>query len=258
MTVDVAGKIHSSKDDGDMHFSGRADEVGLPFVAEIMNAKGQMKAVKAVRNAAGKDAIPIKGAWRLWCEHAGDVNQKQGATFAAADTSNPDHVFEIHPVTEVAGIDVLASIGPIEGYTYKKAHDAFTHYENVGCKITPNGDTVTIKTAMAGYNMPEFILESVDDQKGGLAVEDGRFLFAKVLDLDGDVLVSKVRMAFIKGTEAEFEARNLTKGQRMRVVALPRISLTLIHWRVEHAKDDRDPLNWNVPYEMIVVGVTDN
>jgi hypothetical protein len=76
--------------------------------------------------------------------------------------------------------------------------------------------------------------------------------------VDGELLVRKVRTAFIKGTEVEVAARTLKKGQRMHVAGIPRISLTLIHFRVEHKNDENDPLTWNLPYEIIVVGVVDD
>ena len=37
--VDVSSRIHPAKDDGDIHIAGTAPEIGLPAVAEIMNAK---------------------------------------------------------------------------------------------------------------------------------------------------------------------------------------------------------------------------
>ena len=254
MSVDHASKVHAEKDDGEIHIGGRAEQIGLPFVAEIMHAKDQKGAVKSARDAEGKAPIKVKGAWRIWCEHANGVNQKQGAKVDPAADSNPHHVFEIHPVTHVEGKDILDSVGPPDNFKFKKPDVAFTHYENVGCKIKDNGDTVTIQTNMAGYNIPEFILESIDDTVGGLEVEDGRFLFASVRDLDGDLLVHKVRMAFIKGTDIEHAARTLAKGQRLHVAGVPRISLALVSYRVAHKMDVRDPLNWNVPYEVIVLG----
>ena len=255
MSVDRCSSIHAEKDDGEIHIAGRADQIGLPFVAEIMHAKSHAKAVKAARNAEGQAPIKVKGAWRIWCEHAEGVNQKQGDPLTAFPTSNPSHVFEIHPVTHIAGLDIEDSVGPLNNFKYKKPDVAFTHYENVACKLTDNGTTVTVRTSMAGYNIPEFILESIDDLEGGKQVDDGRFMFAAVRDLDGELLVRKVRMAFIKGTEAEVSARTLKKGQRLHVAGIPRISLTLIHYRVEHKNDEHDPLSWNLPYEIIVVGV---
>jgi hypothetical protein len=262
MTVDAVGKIHSAKKDGEVHFAGRSEKVGLPIVAELMNAKFQPFAMKAIRKAEGEAPIKIKGAWRFWCEHADGSNQKQGMKLPDPfPNSNPAHVFEIHPVTHVGDMDVSDSVGPIEGFSYKKPEQAFTHYENVACKITDNGDTVTIRTNMAGYNIPEFILESIDDEVGGIEFKDkdgksdGRFMFASVRDTDGELLVRKVRMAFIKGTEAEKAAKVLPKGGRLHVVGIPRISLTLVKFRIDNADDPREPLTWTLPYEIIVVGV---
>ena len=125
---------------------------------------------------------------------------------------DPPHVFEIHPVTKIGGTAILDSIGPPDNFKFKKPDVAFTTYENVNCKITDNGETVTIRTNMAGYNIPEFILENTDDKLGGLEVEDGRFSFAAVRDLDGDLLIHKVRMAFIKGTDIEVAVRTLPRA----------------------------------------------
>lgn len=258
MSVDHAGSIHAEKDDGEIHVGGRAEQIGLPFVAEVMHAKHQKKAVAAMRAAEGKAPVKVTGAWRIWCEHANGVNQTQGDPLQPWHDSNPPHVFEIHPVTRVGELDVLDSVGPPDNFKFKAADIAFTHYENVGCTIKDDGDAVTVRTSMAGYNIPEFILESVDDDVGGLEVEDGRFLFASVRDLDGDLLVHKVRMAFIKGTEAEAAAKSLKKGDRLRVAGLPRISLALVSWRVQNKDAPHEPLTWNLPYEVIVLGVVED
>src|ERR1700732_4857845 len=64
--------------DADLHVAGRADEVGLAIVAEIMNAATQKPAVDAIHAAEGSGtAIPLTGVWRIWCEHGGDVQQIQ-------------------------------------------------------------------------------------------------------------------------------------------------------------------------------------
>jgi hypothetical protein len=97
-SVDTVGPIHKvSKGglDGDMHFSGRAEAIGLPIVAEIMNAKDPhfKKVITKVKAAAGGDPVKIAGAWRLWCEHANNSKQVQGAKLNPFPVSNPDHVF---------------------------------------------------------------------------------------------------------------------------------------------------------------------
>jgi hypothetical protein len=255
-----AGKVNPADKDGDMHVAGWSDDIGLPTVAEIMNAKDQNKAVGIARAAQGKAAIKITGAWRIWCEHAGGGPQVQGKKVNVTST-NPDHVFEVHPLTKVGAEDVSASFKPIDGFTPKKAHDAFTHYENVACKITHDdtNKTTTVQTSMAGYNYVKFMIESVDDTEGGLDVKDGRFVRCNVLDLDGDLLVRDVRMVFVKGTPPEAKGKALKKDGRLTVLGIPRLDLSLVKFRVDNAsKDrfkDRDLLNWNLPYEMIIVGV---
>jgi hypothetical protein len=260
--VDAVGPVHPAKNDAEVHIAARAAEVGMPLVAEIMDARNQKAAVKAVRAAEGKDPIKVTGAWRFWCEHAGGGPFKQGPlgkAFAKEPKSNPPHVFEIHPVTRVGELDIEDSVGPIDGFKYKEAHEAFTHYENVACKIKDNGNTVTIRTNMAGYNIPTFLFEP-DDGEQVVAKDGGRFVFGAVRDLDGELLVRRIRCAFMKGTEAESVIKNLPASvKRVQLVGMPRISLKLVHARLKMAKEeewqDAEPLTWNLPYEIIAVAV---
>src|SRR5215813_7807414 len=54
--VDIApSKPHSAADDGDMHVAGRSDVIGLPIVAEIMNAKSTPRSVSLVHSVEGTD-----------------------------------------------------------------------------------------------------------------------------------------------------------------------------------------------------------
>jgi len=252
-TVDVVGKEHPPKDDGDMHLSGRAPEVELPIVAEIMNAKFHHGAEALVRDHEGDGQLAMSGAWRLWAEHAGTKPQIQGEQLRPFDDSNPDHVFEIHPITKVGTIPLLESFKNIEGYKPKEAHAAFVHYENVRCKIEPHGTTTKIITQMAGYNIVEFILEVNGPQK---QVQDGTMVLCRVLDTEGEILVRNRRMVFVGGTEPEKRLKNLGADQkRLHVLGIPRIDLALVQWRLDNRDDQREPLTWNLPYEMIIAAV---
>jgi len=261
-SVKRPGKIHPPPEDGDMHTAGTSDEIGLPTVAEIMNACNQdqlpnvKSAVQAMGEAKGKPPIDVAGAWRIWCEHAGTGTQVQGDDFPAIHDSNPPHVFEIHPVTSVAGISVLESFKRVDNFTYKEAQRAFLQYENTDCHIRPNDNgTTTIRTRMAGYNMPEFILETLDDADDHNVVEDGRFVFCKVLDTDGELISHKVRLAFVKDSAPEQAIKTRPKGSRLRVAGVPRVDLALVSWRVQHKDDPREPLDWHLPYELVVIAV---
>src|SRR5437667_89073 len=51
LTVDKAHKRpNAPSKDGDLHIAGRADEVKLPIVAEIMNARDDAAAVKSIHD----------------------------------------------------------------------------------------------------------------------------------------------------------------------------------------------------------------
>ncbi|MCL5422847.1 MAG: hypothetical protein M1461_10325 [Nitrospirae bacterium] len=254
-TVDMAHKKpNPASKDGDLHIAGRAPEVGLPVVAEIMNAKFETAAVDLVHNVEGTgNTVNLSGAWRLWCEHAGGSDQVQGEPLQPFDTSNPDHVFEVHPVTRIGDINVTKSFKPIQGFKTKDANDAFVKYENTRFKIVPGESTTSMVTGMVGYNYVEFVMEVNDDKQ--VEVEDGRFVMATVRDLTDELLVRKVRMVFVKDTSPEKAVKKLGKGKKLHVLGIPRIDLALVSWRVSNAKSRPEVLDWSLPYEIIVVGV---
>lgn len=255
-TVDKAHKKpNPPSKDGDLHIAGRAPEIGLPAVAEIMNAAEKSEAIDVVHEMEGTGKpIAISGAWRIWCEHGGGSKQVQGADLEPFDTSNPDHVFEIHPVTKIGDKVLLDSLHPIAGFRTKEAQDAFSRYENLKSRIIrqPKKKTTTIVTSMAGYNYVEFVMELSEEPH---EVEDGRMVFASVLDIEGELLVRKRRMVFVKDTPPEVAVKTLKKGDKLHVLGLPRIDLALVSWRAKNAKKDPSVLNWNLPYEIIVVGI---
>jgi hypothetical protein len=260
-TVDKAHKtINAPAQDGDMHIAGRAPEVELPIVAEIMNARLQTPFVNLIHQveAAGK-TVKISGAWRLWCEHAKTAPQFQGEKLKPFDTTNPDHVFEIHPITKINDEPLARkSFQPIKGFKSKDAHDAFVNYENQTCQIVPNGDRTEIITHMAGYNYVEFKIDMAKGAKVTELADGGKAVLCAVRDLEGELLVRKARMVFVPETEPFDRLGDLSSGKRLHVLGIPRIDLALVAWRVEHKKDsefEKDPpLGWNLPYEMIVVG----
>ncbi|HEV2827998.1 MAG TPA: hypothetical protein VGW76_10390 [Pyrinomonadaceae bacterium] len=258
-TVDKAHKHpNTAKKDADLHIAGRAPEIGLPIVAEIMNAKGEEAALDLIHSVEGTNqTIKLSGAWRLWCEHGGESQQIQGAQLNPFTTTNPDHVFEIHPITSLNGKSVTRSLKPIKDFPTKDAETAFMSYENKRSQIISNGakKTTTIITSMGGFNYVEFKMEIIDDL---FAVPDGTLVFAKVLDLDDEVLVQKRRMVFVKDSEPEKAVKKLHKGDIMHVLGVPRINLALVSYRRTHAKTQPGILTWNLPYEMLIVGVYEN
>jgi hypothetical protein len=242
--------------DGDTHSAGTAPEIGLAAVAEIMNAKEQTTALKAILAVEGSSTktLKITGAWRLWPEHAGGKDQVQGATIPPFNTTNPDHVFQIHPIATINTIDVRKSLHPIAGFTPKDAEKAFLQYENMRCKIIPGDPQTTIMTNMAGFNYVKFKM-TLNEDPGPLVGGDGTRVFATVSTLDDELLVRNRRMIFLKGTPPETAVNKLHKGDSLTVLGIPRIDLALVAFRRDHATDQPEVLDWNLPYEIIVVGV---
>lgn len=252
--VDKAhAKPNAPSKDGDIHIAGRAKEVGLPVVAEIMNAGSESDAVDIIHQVEGSGkTIPLEGAWRLWCEHGGTSPQVQGKSLQPFTGTNPDHVFEIHPVTIVNDISVTDSLHPIDGFDPKEAERAFTSYENLRSKITPGAKTTKLTTVMGGNNYVEFKLEPNNQP---VELEDGTAVLASAMTLDGDLIVRNRRMIFIKGTPPEQALKQLKDGESLHVLGMPRIDLALVSWRTKNYKKRPEVLTWNLPYEIIVVGV---
>jgi len=246
-------KANPPEKDGDLHIAGRAEAVKLPIVAEIMNAADDKPAVDSIHQIEGTGrTIPLAGFWRIWCEHGGNSQQIQGEELEPFNTTNPPHVFEIHPITSLKGRSLLHTLKPIEGFETKDAHDAFTKYEGLRSTIIPRNDTTTIVTSMAGYNYVEFIMEINSDS---VDTDDGRMVFAKVLDLEGELLVHNRRMVMVKDSEVEVKTRQKPRGTRVHVIGLPRIDLALVAWRTKAASEGRsEVLTWTLPYEIIVAG----
>jgi len=241
--------------DGDLHIAGIGKHIGLPMVAEIMNARDYPAALKIVHGYEGAgNTITIIGAWRIWCEHAAKgEHQYQGGEFPEIINSNPSHVFEIHPVTKIGVIDLIKSIRPIIGFMYKDADAAFAKYTNTRCKIEPDNKMVKITTYGVGYNYAEFWIGILDTKQK--VVEDGRFIYCNVLDNDRKIICERMKMAFPKNTDAENQVSILKHGDLLHVVGIPRIDLSEISDRVTYSGNNPGLLDLNLPVEMIIVAV---
>jgi hypothetical protein len=242
-------------DDGDLHFAGKSVNIRLPTVAEIMNAAEEPAAMGVVHRLEGTDrSVRVTGVWRLWAEHPDRAGQVQGAVFPVAVDTNPKHVFEIHPITNIDRVSATRSLHPILGYSPTKAKKAFDHYENRRCKIVPALQTTIIDTPKAIYNYAEFRIKvPANFQK----LVDGKRVEATVLDLNGKVLVPKRAMVFANGTPPEAALRRLPPDRVLHVLGIPRVSLQSIKQVSEtlnNSPENRVAAR-KLPYEMIIVGI---
>lgn len=239
--------------DGDIHIAGVPAEFPMPTVAELMNAASQPKALAYANKMKGTGTpVRIVGVWRFWPEHGGDDIFFQGMPLDIQNT-NPNHVFEIHPISEIGGIDTTSSFAPITGFKEKEATDAFQRYENIRSRISVGPDSTSIRMGSVGYNYVKFRIKLCEDPTHEMA--DGLTVFADVKEVDGETLVRKRRMVFITGTAPEKAVRMLKKGDCMLVLGMPRINLSILAWRAAHSTENPDVLSWSLPYEMVIVGV---
>lgn len=115
-------KPNPGSEDGDLHVAGRSDSFGLATVAEIMNARDSNVAVESVHQHEGKGPVDLIGVWRIWCEHGGNTTHVQGNLLKPFITTNPDHVFEVHPILKLGGIDLTNTLHTIPGFNERGAH----------------------------------------------------------------------------------------------------------------------------------------
>lgn len=92
--------------------------------------------------------------WSLayWFEHPSKLPQIQFDDVPPAENPNPDHCFEIHPITKYAGKPILDSLQEINGFTPKDAESAFGRYEQLSATLDIGDQTVTITSKQVGFN----------------------------------------------------------------------------------------------------------
>jgi hypothetical protein len=88
--------------------------------------------------------------------------------------------------------------------------------------------------------------------------EDGKFVFAKIYDHDNELLAHKRRVAFVKDSEPFQKLQTLQPNECLNVLGITRVNLELISWRIKNAKKKPEVLGWNMPYELVAVGVKGN
>jgi hypothetical protein len=240
--------------DGDMHFAGRAPEIGLRTVSEIVNAAHEDRAIAVVERASKRHGtLSITGAWRLWPEHALGAPEFQGRPAAPLENAYPDHVFEIHPVTELDGIDLLETLHTVEGYRAGSAKRTFGLYQEAKLRLWATPTTVTLDTPPSLYNDVHFLMEITGSRQE--SVEGGRFVTGSALDTDGNLLVEGLRMVFVTGSAPERAVSRLRRGDRLHVYGLPRLSFAEVSRRIQVAGNSGAPIDGPLPYEIVVLGV---
>ena len=255
-------KPNTPQNDGDIHVAGRAQQaVGLPMVAEVMNAAAasQQAAVSSVHQVEGTgQSTPVTGVWRLWFEHPSASPQIQFAEVPPAGNTNPDHSFEIHPITKFGNNAVPQSFQFVPGGTPHPAGAAFSSYEKLTVSLNASSSAVSITSPKAGFNYTEFFIEFVGPVQ---KLDDGgRVVLANVLEEpNGEPVAEKIRMIFVPGTlpAQQLASNPPSEGDQWHVLGIPRINLEAIASFLGAAakSSGTSAVNRKLPYEMIIVGV---
>ena len=237
--------IGTGGEDGDLHMACRCSSIGLPMVAEIVNAANFDDAVATAKDAAAhKTMTQLTGVWRLWLEHPATNPQTQGAAVPIPGNTNPDHSFEIHPLMKIGSDDLDASFVTIPGYKAYAAKTAFQDYEKRTFQVSRAGAYTAIEGTKAKYNYAGFRFTVAGKPK---KVADGWFVLATI---DG-VVSDPRRMVAAEGTSPAALIATAQKGMRYQAVGVPRINLERIDDVI--SKHPHETIPVSAAYEMILV-----
>ncbi len=246
-------KISSGGDDGDIHMSGRSPDIGLPLVVEIMNAgsAAESTVLADAHKADGGNTVAVSGVWRIWFEHPGG-DQIQGDDLPVPQDTNPDHVFEIHPVTKFAGDSATDSLVEIPNYTAYPAERAFAEYEKLQATIQATDTATTISATKTGFNYAEFVMQLA---AAPTSSDDGGFLvLASVMkDSEETVVPDMRRMVFAPNTPPAALVANCGAGATLHVLGIPRVNLERVSFMT--SQQPGQSFQAKLPYELIIVGV---
>ena len=254
-------RIGTGSQDGDVHIAGRDTVVRLPMVAEILNGKLESDTFNFLRGMSEGQSVPLVGVWRLWFEHPGSEDQIQGEEVGVPADTNPDHVFEFHPVTKFGNFDCRDSLIPIvdklkefRGHT---ADRAFASYEQRPGTISKTNNGIMITSNKAAFNYVEFEMKLTGNPK---EVSDGFIVLANVFnpgasDEDDPLTEQPRRMIFVKGSPPGDRIATMSKGDRLHVLGIPRVNLNEVLAIADGLPGHDEFAFGGLPYEIIIVAV---
>jgi hypothetical protein len=271
---DHPNPVGEGSKDGDIHIAGRDSIVRLPIVAEIINGRKENDTLSFLLQRSLDEEVSVIGAWRFWFEHPGSIDQIQTAEMPPRpDGTNPDHVFELHPIVQFGSFDCRDSFAPIKDgskeFTGYPADVAFPSYEKKAVIISRTSTGIMITSKKADYNYVNFEMRLAGKPKD---VGDGYIVLAKVYAAGADdeaepVVDGSRRMIFVKGTAPADAVKDLKKGAKLHVLGIPRVNLNQVlaianglegndTYSAGWSKTDEcSPENPCLPWEMIIVAI---
>jgi hypothetical protein len=267
LRVDEQSPLHSISEkgnDGDIHMAGRDNVIKLPLVAELLNARLEpdaMKFLKKISDGQAAKSVSVTGVWRIWFEHPGP-GQVQGPTVPPPSGSNPDHVFELHPLTRFGSFDCLDSfvnitnpnVSPAKAYKAYSATRAFGEYEKLKAAIKATSTRVLLATSQVGFNYTEFVIELAGKPKD---MGDSLMVMARIYDSEDPeepIIETLHRMVFVKGSPPAIAIQGLKKGAMLHVLGIPRVNLSEV-MAIANKNGNKEVKDIPLPYELIIVAV---
>ncbi len=266
-------QVGEGSKDGDIHIAGRDDVVRLPIVAEIINGRKENDTLSFLKQMSLDQPLSVIGVWRFWFEHPGSENQIQTSEMPPPpEGTNPDHIFEFHPIVQFGTFDCRDSFDRIKdgakefiGYP---ADVAFPSYEKKAVIIAKSSTGITITSKKADYNYVNFEMRLTGKPKD---VGDGYIVLAKVYMAGADdeaepVVETSRRMIFVKGTAPGDAVKDLKKGAKLHVLGIPRVNLNQVLAIANGLDDEPYSAGWSqadacspenpcLPWEMIIVAI---
>ncbi len=281
--MDVKDSPNDPFDDGDIHMGGKSPDAGLPLVAEIMNAglAPQAQALKFAQTHSGK-TIHVTGVWRLWFEHppndkTGQVQNINGTIKMTKPANvkrwtNPDHLFEVHPITEFTDdngsrLQLSKSVQFVEGIKEFDPKTVFPYYEKKTVRISETGGSdgsLTLDSSKSQYNYVMFLVRLHGDASQTTS-KDGYLLYGEIHDRQGKAIKlecdeedSCVRRLVVAKDTQPYQVLKLATakhvdGKCFEVLGIPRINLERVSYILLNPDEFKNRPVY-LPYEMILVG----
>jgi hypothetical protein len=173
--------------------------------------------VQVAKDAAQNHSMtPVEGVWRFWLEHPSTKPQTQGGAVPVPANTNPDHSFELHPITSIGAEDLGASFTEIPSFQPYPAKTAFQYYEGRTFTVSRSGAFTSIVGTKAKYNYAGFTFTVAGTPTH---VTDGWFVLATI---DG-VVNDPRRMVVADGTPPARLIATAQKGMRYRAAEVYRV-----------------------------------
>ena len=235
----------------DLIMSGSSFDIGFPVEAKIFNANHDFSTSDIISQYLNKK-INLTGVWRIWTEYFGNDKIRQGELSGKLNDNTAEHIFEISPVTKFNDIELKGYNKLTKTNKIQNAENAFPKYSLLKCNISCDDSLITITTNGIGYDFVDFVLQLNDTSD---IRDDGRFIDCNVFDNNNNLLVKNLRMVFIKNSGPEKAVRKLSIGDKLRVLGMPRFNLNEIYSRIKSSESNKEMLNYNLPYEMVIISV---